>query len=207
MELLIATQNPGKMREFRLLLAPLTPDLCFPFELGLEVEVPEDGATYADNARQKALAYTRVSGLLTLADDSGLEVDALDGAPGIHSARYSPGHDADRVAALLAQLRDAPCEQRTARFRCVVVIATPNGKLYSTEGVCEGLIAFEPRGQEGFGYDPIFYLPDYDCTMAQLQQAEKNRISHRARAIEAAMPILRCLLTPGTHVGREARQA
>lgn len=207
MELLIATQNPGKVREFRLLLAPLKPDLCFPFELSLEIEVPEDGATYADNARQKALAYTRVSGLLTLADDSGLEVDALDGAPGIHSARYSPGHDADRVAALLAQLRDVPCEQRTARFRCVVVIATPNGKLYSTEGVCEGLIASEPRGQEGFGYDPIFYLPDYDCTMAQLQQAEKNRISHRARAIEAAMPILRRLLTPGTHVGREARQA
>nr|HID14740.1 RdgB/HAM1 family non-canonical purine NTP pyrophosphatase [Anaerolineae bacterium] len=194
MELLIATQNPGKVREFRFLLAPLKARLCFPFELGLQVKVPEDGITYADNASQKALAYMRVSGLLTLADDSGLEVDALDGAPGIHSARYTQGRDADRVAALLTQLRSAPWEQRTARFRCVVVIATPSGEFYSAEGVCEGLIAFEPAGEGGFGYDPVFYLPEYGCTMAQLPEAEKNRISHRARAVKAALPILRRLL-------------
>jgi XTP/dITP diphosphohydrolase len=202
MKLLVATQNPGKVHELRLLLAPLEASLCFPFELGLQVTVPEDGDTYADNARQKALAYARASGLLALADDSGLEVDALAGAPGIHSARYTPGHDADRVAALLAQLRDVAWEQRIARFRCVVVIATPSGELYSTEGMCQGMIAFEPAGQGGFGYDPIFYLPGYDCTMAQLPQALKNRISHRARAVEAALPTLYHLLTQGTSVHR-----
>jgi XTP/dITP diphosphohydrolase len=194
MKLLIATQNPGKVREFRLLLAPLKARLCFPAELGLQVETPEDGATYADNARQKALSYVRFSGLPTLADDSGLEVDALDGAPGIRSARYAPGHDANRVAALLTQLREVRWEQRTARFRCVVVIAMPTGELYSAEGVCEGMITFEPAGQGGFGYDPVFYLPGYGCTMAQLPQTEKNRISHRARAVEAALPMLSRLL-------------
>ena len=194
MKLLIATQNPGKVHEFLFLLAPLKAKLCFPSELGLQIDVPEDGNTCADNARQKALAYTYASGLLTSADDSGLEVDALDGAPGIHSARYTPGNDTDRVAALLTQLRDVPWKERTARFRCVIVIATPIGELYSAEGVCEGLITFEPAGQGGFGYDPVFYLPDYDCTMAQLPQAEKNRISHRARAVEAALPVLHRLL-------------
>lgn len=195
MKLLIATQNPGKVREFRLLLAPLKATLCFPSELGLQAKVPEDGDSFADNARQKALTYVHASGLLTLADDSGLEVDALDGAPGIRSARYAPGHDADRVAVLLAQLCDVPWERRAARFRCVVAIATPTGELYSTEGICEGLITFEPAGQGGFGYDPLFHLPDHGCTMAQLPQAEKNRISHRAQAIGAAMPILRRLLS------------
>jgi XTP/dITP diphosphohydrolase len=198
MEFLIATQNPGKAREFRLLLAPLKANLRFPYELDLRIEVPEDGIAYADNAGQKALAYARASDMLTLADDSGLEVDALDGAPGIHSARYVPGRDADRVAALLGHIRDVPWEQRTARFRCAVVIAAYTGELCRTEGVCEGLIAFEPAGRGGFGYDPVFYLPDHGCTMAQLPQTEKNRISHRARAIEAAMPTLRRLLTQDT---------
>lgn len=191
---LVATQNPGKVREFRLLLASLKVNLCFPSELGLQIDVPEDGVTYANNARQKVLAYVHAASLLTLADDSGLEVDALGGAPGIRSARYVPGHDTNRVAALLAQLRDVPWEQRTALFRCVVAIATPAGEIYTTEGVCEGRIAFEPAGEGGFGYDPIFYLPGCDCTMAQLPQEEKNRISHRARAVEAAIPILRRLL-------------
>ncbi len=195
MELLVATQNPGKMREFESLLAPLKATLRFPSELGLRVEVPEDGSTYTENARQKALPYARASGLLTLADDSGLEVDALDGAPGIRSARYAPGEDPDRVAALLAQLRGLPKEQRTARFRCVVVIATPADECHTTEGVCEGLIATEPAGSGGFGYDPVFYLPAHGCTMAQLPQEQKNRISHRARAIDAALPVLHHLLT------------
>jgi XTP/dITP diphosphohydrolase len=198
MKLLVATQNPGKVREFRLLLASLEASLCFPFELGLQVKVPEDGDTYVDNARQKAMAYARTSGLLTLADDSGLEVDALGGAPGIRSARYTAGHDADRVAALLARLRGVAWEQRTARFRCVVVIVAPSGELYSTEGTCQGMIAFEPAGQGGFGYDPIFYLPDYGCTMAQLPLALKNRFSHRARAVEAALATLHYLLTQET---------
>ena len=194
MELLIATQNPGKAREFRALLAPLEAKLRFPSELSLRAEIPEDGDTYADNACQKALAYVRASELPTLADDSGLEVDALDGAPGIHSARYALGHDTDRVAAILAQLRGVLWKQRTARFRCVIAIATPTGELYTAEGVCEGLIAFEPTGGGGFGYDPVFYLPEYNCTMAELPQEEKNRISHRARAVEAALSTLRRLL-------------
>jgi XTP/dITP diphosphohydrolase len=193
MKLLVATQNQGKAQEFRLLLAPLGARVCFPSELNLNVTVSEDDATYLDNARQKALAYVCASGLLTLADDSGLEVDALNGAPGIRSARYIPGRDADRVAALLREMDGVPEEQRAAQFHCVVVIATPTGEFYTTEGVCRGLIALEPAGQGGFGYDPIFYLPDYDCTMAQLSQVEKNRISHRAKATKAAMPILRRL--------------
>jgi XTP/dITP diphosphohydrolase len=197
MMLLVATQNPGKMREFRPLLAPLAVRLCFPLDLGLSVEVAEDGDTYADNARQKAFAYMRASGLLTLADDSGLEVDALGGAPGVRSARYRTGHDADRVEALLVHLRDVSWKQRTARFRCLVALAAPTGELYTAEGVCEGLIAFEPAGHGGFGYDPVFYLSEYGCTMAQLPEAEKNRISHRARAVTAAIPTLRRLLFQG----------
>ncbi len=194
MELLIATRNPGKAREFRQLLMPLDAKFCFSSELGIHVEVVEDGSTYVENARKKAEAYLHASGLLTMADDSGLEVDALDGAPGVYSARYRPGDDADRTEALLANLRDVPWEQRTARFRCVVVIVTPDGKIYDAEGVCEGLIAFRPAGQGGFGYDPIFYLPEYGCTMAQLPPVGKNRISHRAQAIRAALPELRRLL-------------
>ena len=188
MKILVATQNPGKAREFRTLLAPLQADICFPTDLGLEIEVREDGNTYADNARKKAQVYMNAS------DDSGLEVDALHGAPGIRSARYALGHDTDRVTALLAQLRGVPWEQRTARFRCVIIIATPSGEFYKTEGICEGQIAFESEGERGFGYDPVFHLPDSDCTMAQLPPAEKNLISHRAQAIEAAIPILRSLL-------------
>lgn len=192
--LLIATRNPGKMREFRLLLAPLAAELCFPPDLGLQIKVAEDGITYADNACQKARAYAQASGLPTLADDSGLEVDVLDGAPGAHSARYRPGSDTDRVAVLLARLRDVPWERRTARFRCVLAVVIPGGECYTAEGVCEGRIAFEPMGQGGFGYDPIFYLPECGCTMAQLSEAEKNRISHRAHAVTAIVPVLRRLL-------------
>jgi XTP/dITP diphosphohydrolase len=195
LRLLVATQNPGKMREFRLLLAPSQAELCFPSELGVQLEIVEDGATYADNARKKAVAYANASGLLALGDDSGLEVDSLNGAPGVRSARYAAGNDTDRVATLLAHLRDVPWEQRTARFRCVIVIATPAGRIHSAEGVCEGLIAFEPAGLGGFGYDPVFYLPEHSCTMAQLPQTEKNRISHRARAVEAALPMLHRLLS------------
>lgn len=194
MKLLVATQNPGKACEFRALLEPLQATIVYPSDLGLCIDVPEDGVTYADNAGQKALAYRRASGLLTLADDSGLEVDALDGAPGIRSARYAPGHDEDRAVALLAALGDLPLEQRTARFRCVVVIDTPASRRHTTEGVCEGLIAFEPIGRGGFGYDPVFYLPEYGCTMAQLPQETKNQVSHRARAVAVALPILRRLL-------------
>jgi XTP/dITP diphosphohydrolase len=192
--LLIATSNPGKKQEFRHLLMRVKANLCFPTDLGLHIDVPEDGDTYVENASQKALAYAKLSGILTLADDSGLEVDALDGAPGIHSARYTTGHDIDRIKTLLMHMKDIPIEKRTARFRCIVVIASPNGDTQSAEGTCEGRIAFEPAGSGGFGYDPIFALPAYGCTMAQLLQETKNRISHRARAVEAALPMLSRLL-------------
>ena len=188
------TDNPGKMREYRALLASLPARLRFPSELGYPIAVREDGATYAENAARKALAGVQASGLLSLADDSGLEVDALGGEPGIRSARYTPGSDADRIAALLAKLDGVPWEQRTARFRCVIAIATPQGDLYTAEGTCEGIIATAPAGTGGFGYDPIFYLPEFGCTMAQLPPEVKNRISHRARAVAAALPILHQLL-------------
>jgi XTP/dITP diphosphohydrolase len=197
MDLLVATQNDGKAREYRDLLAPLEATLRFPGELGLHLDVVEDGTTYAENAYKKAAAYAEAAGMLALADDSGLEVDALDGAPGIHSARYAEGSDADRVAALLAALLGVPWEQRTARFRCVIAIVTPTGVAYEAEGVCEGVITFEPSGAGGFGYDPIFYVPEQERTMAQLSRAEKNRLSHRARAAAAALPILQDLKSAG----------
>ena len=198
MDILFATNNPGKMKEFRALLAPLKARVLFPPDLGRDLEVVEDGATYAENARIKARAFSRagqaVAGpLVALADDSGLEVDALDGAPGIRSARYTPGADADRVAYLLERLEGVAWEQRGARFRCVIAIAPPKGKVQVVEGVCEGMIALEPAGSGGFGYDPVFHISAFGCTMAELPAAVKNRISHRGRAVAAALPILRRL--------------
>ncbi len=198
MRLFVATHNAGKMREYRDLLAPLGVPVLFPPDLDLRVEVIESGATYAENARLKALAHfyaLQGHGLeaVVLADDSGLEVDALDGAPGVRSARYTPGSDEDRIDALLRHLEGIPWEQRTARFRCVLAVVPPDGSIHLTEGTCEGVIATEPAGSGGFGYDPVFYLPDLGCTMAQLSPEAKNRISHRARAVQAAMPLLRGL--------------
>lgn len=192
-ELFIMTHNPGKINEYRALLAPLAIPLRFPADIGSQVQVQEDEETYAGNATRKARAGLQVSGLITLADDSGLEVDALGGAPGVRSARYVPGSDADRIAALLSRLDGVPWERRTARFRCVIAIATPEGELYTVEGVCEGFIATTPAGTGGFGYDPVFYLPQFGRTMAELPPETKNRISHRARAVAAAMPILQRL--------------
>jgi XTP/dITP diphosphohydrolase len=194
--LLIATNNLGKQREYELLLAPLKLVLCTPQDLGLSITVRESGSTYAENAGIKALHYLQASGLLTLADDSGLEVDALGGEPGLHSARYagSGAGDADRYRLLLRELDGFPWERRTARFRCVLVLAVPGGKVHSAEGTCEGLIAFEPKGEHGFGYDPIFCLPHYEKTMAQLPPEVKNRVSHRARAVQKMLPILSRIL-------------
>lgn len=193
-ELLVATHNPGKKQEYLELLASLEAEIRFPDDLDVRLDVRETGTTYAENACKKAKAYARASEHLTLADDSGLEVDALGGAPGVHSARYVVGSDADRVQALLSDLRDVPWEERTARFRCIIVVVTQEGKTHEAKGVCEGMIAHEPVGEGGFGYDPVFYVPDYDRTMAQLSRQTKNRISHRARAVQAALPTLTRLL-------------
>lgn len=165
---------------------------------GITLEVEETGTSFLENAVLKARRYAQVSGFLTLADDSGLEVDILGGEPGVRSSRYAgPGaSDADRVQVLLEKLRDVPWEQRRARFRCVVAIATPDGQVQTAEGECSGIIAFEPRGTHGFGYDPVFYMPEFDATMAELPPEVKNQVSHRARAVRAARPLLEEITRP-----------
>jgi XTP/dITP diphosphohydrolase len=186
--LLIATGNPGKVREFQKLLEGTTWDLVTPEEAGIAgLEVVEDGNTYQANAARKARAYANASGLPALADDSGLEVDALDGAPGIYSARYAgPGRtdqDAANRTKLLGALDGVPTPKRTARFRAAVALSHPYGPdVRFGEGVVEGRIAEDERGDRGFGYDPVFELPD-GRRMSELPAEEKNAISHRARAL------------------------
>jgi XTP/dITP diphosphohydrolase len=184
--LLVATRSRGKLREYEQLLAGLPVTLTYLGAEGIDREVEEIGETFADNAVRKARDYARVSGLLTLADDSGLEVDALDGGPGVHSARYAGADatDEERYELLLERLRDVPWEERGARFRCVIAVAEPEGRVWTAEGTCEGVIALAPKGEHGFGYDPVFYLLEHQKTMAELPPEVKNRISHRARAAQ-----------------------
>jgi XTP/dITP diphosphohydrolase len=196
-KLLVATNNRGKIREYKEILEEGLPpevEITFPAQEGLDLDVEESGETFEENALLKAVEFARASGLLTLADDSGLEVDALGGAPGVYSARYAgPGTtDADRYRKLLGELADVPPEARAARFRCVVALAGPDGVIGSAQGTVEGEIGFEARGSMGFGYDPVFTAEDYHgLTMAELPPEVKNRISHRARALQAAMPLLK----------------
>ena len=194
-KLLIATNNKGKIQEFQALLKGIPFGLVTPGQIGLKLEVEESGDSYQSNARIKALAFAEASGLPTLADDSGLEVDALNGEPGIRSARYagSGATDFNKVDYLLSKLKDIPQENRTARFKCVIAVARQDGKIEYCEGQCEGLITFEARGAAGFGYDPIFLFPDLGKTMAELPEEVKNRISHRGRAAQAAVKVLRSL--------------
>lgn len=182
--LVIATTNRGKFREFSQLLAPLPLRLHSLAELPRAPAVAEDGLTYAANASLKAITIAQWSGCATLADDSGLEVDALGGAPGLHSARYAgPSQDTQaNIRKLLAALRDVPPAERTARFRCVIVVATPDGATLAAEGTCEGRIAEAPRGDGGFGYDPVFFHVPLGLTFAEIPPAAKNRLSHRAEA-------------------------
>lgn len=190
--LLIATNNPGKVDEINALLADLHIRLFTPLSLGITLEVVEDGETYAENAAKKAQAFCHTSGMIALADDSGLEVDALGGQPGLHSHRFCPipnATDADRRKYLLQRLEGFP-QPWTARFRATVAVAFPSGKLNVVAGQCEGEIIAEERGSGGFGYDPIFFMPNLGHTMAELDMDEKNRHSHRARAILAVLPIL-----------------
>lgn len=200
--LLLATTSPGKLRELRALLVDLPVTALAPADLGLRLEVAEEGDTFLANARTKALAWAAAAGLPALADDSGLEVDALGGEPGVASARWHPGSDEDRVRALLERLRDVPPEARGARYRAVVVLARPGEDDSAwAQGRVEGRIATAARGTGGFGYDPIFLVEDgahgvsYDGrrTMAELGAAEKNALSHRARALRALGPALRAL--------------
>jgi len=187
--LMVATKNPGKIREFRDLLGDL------PFELvpaDAMPEVEETGATFEENASLKARAAAEWSGEWSLADDSGLEVDALGGAPGVHSNRYwgDGTSEAHRNEYLLRDLASVPAERRTARYRAVVALAGPDGRIWLFEGACEGVIQVEPRGQNGFGYDPHFFMPEFGQTMAELDPGLKNEISHRGHAFRAALPYL-----------------
>ena len=216
-KLLIATRNQGKMREYQRLFRELPFQLLSLDDLGIDAEVEETGQTFLENAWLKANTYASLSGLLTLSDDSGLEVDALGGEPGIHSARYggsaassdAPSSDQERVSLLLNNLADVPWPRRTARFRCVIALACSPAKLTDTDvpysftiqqdkpgqlasvvGSVAGMIQYEPQGDEGFGYDPIFYLPSFERTMAQIPLEEKNRISHRSDAARKAAQVL-----------------
>lgn len=196
--LVIATNNPGKLREFQALLGDCGFELVTPRDLGVTFEVEETGLTFEENARLKADAAARLTGLPALADDSGLEVDALDGRPGVLSARYAGRGRTDpkipearQLELLLGELQGVPDERRTARFRCVIAIAVPGGETRTVDGVFEGHIGHEPRGTNGFGYDPIFVVPGYGGrTSAELPPDEKNRISHRGAAAAKARKIL-----------------
>ena len=198
-KLLIATHNQGKVREYRAVLSDLPLEVTYLDAEGITFEAEETGATFADNAIEKARAYAAATGLLTWADDSGLDVDALHGAPGVLSARYGAPEartDQDRNRLLLAHLAGVPEDSRTARFHCVVALVGPDGQVHTADGVCEGRIAFEPFGSHGFGYDPIFLVAEagYAQTMAELDPAHKNTISHRGRAAQAAKRVLRDMI-------------
>ena len=190
--LLLATNNKAKVREYRVLLEGIPYETVAPAEMGIILDVDESGGTFEENASLKAKAYASTGDLLALADDSGLEVDALGGEPGVLSARYAGegASDRERIEYLLSKLADVPWERRGARFRCAIAIASPNGEVTLCQGECPGIIALEPRGTAGFGYDPVFYLPRLDKTMAQLSMEQKNEVSHRGKAARAARNIL-----------------
>jgi XTP/dITP diphosphohydrolase len=183
-KLLLATGNPGKVDEYLLLLRDLPYELATLVGEGIDAVVSEEGATMEENARTKAIAYARISGLLTMADASGLEVDALGGEPGPLSRRYAGDNvsDRERIEYLLEKLNGVPWERRSARFRCVIALASPQGQVELYQGECQGVMGVEPRGEGGFGYDPIFYLPQWDKTMAELPLEVKNEVSHRGQA-------------------------
>ena len=183
-KLLLATNNRGKIEEYRRLLKDIPFELVTLADVGITAEVVEVGESLEENARLKATVLSAQSGLLAMADDSGLEVDALGGEPGRLSARYAGegASDKDRINYLLSRLKDVPWEKRTARFRCVIAVATPSGEVALCSGECRGRITFEPKGSQGFGYDPVFYLPELDQTMAELPMEVKNKISHRGQA-------------------------
>lgn len=192
LRLLIATSNPGKLREYRQLLHGLCFELVGLIDAGIALKVEEKYDSYAENALHKALSYAGESGLITLADDSGLEVDALGGEPGVKSARYAgkDATDSQRVQFLLRKLHGLTHKERTARFKCVIAICRPQGESGIFYGECTGLITEQPAGAGGFGYDPIFYFEELGKTMAELEPEVKNRVSHRARAAGSARGML-----------------
>lgn len=186
--LLLATNNQAKVKEYRSLLEGIPWTIVDLIDAGILYDVEETGSSFEENALLKSTIYSRLSGLTTLADDSGLEVDALGGEPGIRSARYA-GEGASQkelIAHLLHKLEGIPQQKRNARFKCVIAISAPGGGDELFTGECPGIIAFKPAGKEGFGYDPVFFLPESGKTMAELNMEQKNAISHRGKAAEKA---------------------
>jgi XTP/dITP diphosphohydrolase len=191
-KLLLATNNRGKVEEYKALLHSLPVELVIPREVNINLDVAETGSNYAENARLKALALSEASRLVSLADDSGLEVDALNHEPGVRSSRYAgpKTSDEDRIKYLLRKLEGVPLERRGARFVCFIAVATPEGKVEMCSGECAGLITHEPRGDRGFGYDPVFLFPDLGKTMAELTMSLKNTVSHRYHAAKQVPRVL-----------------
>lgn len=197
-QIVFATGNAGKMREIRMIMADLGLEIHSMKEAGVDIDITEDGTSFEENAMIKAKviadALTRRGvRAIVLADDSGLEVDYLNKEPGIYSARYL-GEDTSytvKNAAIIKQLAGVPDEKRTARFVCVIAAVFPDGACFSRQATIEGMIGYEEKGENGFGYDPIFYLPEYGCYSAELSNEEKNRISHRGKALEAMKAVIR----------------
>jgi XTP/dITP diphosphohydrolase len=196
----MATKNPGKVRELAALLGDLEVRLLSLADFPEIPDIPEEGATFADNAAGKAREVARLTGLAALADDSGLEVAALNGRPGVFSARYAQDHTAPRPPTdeenwrkLLKEMQEVPWERRQARFVCDIALALPDGRLFRAHGECPGYIALQPEGEQGFGYDPVFWLPEYGATVASVGLEIKNKISHRAKALQGLKKILSTL--------------
>jgi XTP/dITP diphosphohydrolase len=192
--LLVGTTNAGKVREMRELLADLPARVVFPADLGIDMEVEEGETSFAANARLKARAYRRASGVLTIGEDSGFEVDALDGQPGVISARWEGSDYTVKNRLVVDRVNGLPERGRGCQYVSVLAIATPDGRIYQRTGFCRGLVAHEPAGTNGFGYDPIFLVPELGRTMAQMTSEEKAEISHRGRAVRKALPLLRSLV-------------
>ncbi len=186
MKLVLASKNPHKLLEMQTILGRLGLEVILESQAGVDVEVEETGTTFEENALLKATAVMKASGMAAVADDSGLMVDALDGAPGVYSARYGGlDSDAARTQLLLEHMKDVPDGQRTARFVSAIACALPDGRIVTARGTCEGVITRQPAGENGFGYDPVFYVPSLGKTFAQAAAEEKNAISHRGNALQA----------------------
>ena len=192
-KIIFATGNQGKMKEVREILKDLDAEVLSMKEAGVQADIVEDGTTFEENAVIKAKAVCRLTGGIALADDSGLEVDYLNKEPGVYSARYM-GEDTSyhiKNKSIIDRLEGVPDEKRTARFVCVIAAAFPDGTVKTVRGTMEGIIGYEEQGENGFGYDPIFFLPQYGCTSAQISMEEKNKISHRGKALRAIKDELR----------------
>lgn len=194
-KLIFATNNQGKMKEVRMMLSDLCGEIIPLADAGISVEIIEDGDTFEENAVIKAKTIMEYTGEIIMADDSGLEIDAFNKEPGIHSARFL-GEDTSydvKNQYILDKLEDIKYEERTARFVCAIACAFPDGKLVTKRGIMEGVIGYEIKGYNGFGYDPIFFLPKFNCTSAELRPEQKNQVSHRAKALEAIKKELKLL--------------